>query len=457
MSQFKPYPAYKDSGVEWLGEVPEHWTVTLLKRGYEVTLGKMLQPESKRDEDELLPYLRAANIQPSGIDITDVKKMWFSASEKNSLSLVKGDLLVSEGGDVGRSAIWELDRQYYFQNSINRIRSIDGNDTLFLYFWMVDIKSKGYIDVLCNKSTIAHFTAEKVAAVPLLIPLKSEQSKIANFLDHETARIDALIEEQKHLIELLKEKRQAVISHTVTKGLDPTVPMKDSGVEWLGQVPAHWVVKKLGFLGEAIIGLTYSPDDVVSQGVLVLRSSNVQEGKLCFDDNVFVSKVISEKLMVKQGDILICSRNGSRALIGKNALIDKSADGMTFGAFMTVFRSPINNFLHQVFNSSIFSAQSGSFMTSTVNQLTTGNLNSFLIPVPPRSEQLIITKKLLSFRADFEDLISEALASVKLLQERRSALISAAVTGKIDVRDWQPPTDNSAPSAAAQKTCLEAV
>src|SRR5690606_25580346 len=103
MSGFKPYPAYKDSGVEGLGEVPEHWAVTLLKRGFEVVLGKMLQPEAKRDSDELLPYLRAANIQPSGIDIADVKKMWFGIEEKKSLLLLRGDLLISEGGDVGRS------------------------------------------------------------------------------------------------------------------------------------------------------------------------------------------------------------------------------------------------------------------------------------------------------------------------------------------------------------------
>ena len=435
MSQFKPYPAYKDSGIEWADQLPADWISVKLKRVARLQSGEFITSESI-DVDGDYPVYGGNGLR----GYTDTN------THEGEYALIGRQGALCGNINYSKGSFWASEHAVVVYPEVGIITR-----------WLGELLRSMNLGQYSVSAAQPGLSVERIADLFIPVPTQLEQTQIARFLDYETARIDALIEEQKHLIELLKEKRQAVISHTVTKGLDPTVPMKDSGVEWLGQVPAHWVVKKLGFLGEAIIGLTYSPDDVVSQGVLVLRSSNVQEGKLCFDDNVFVSKVISEKLMVKQGDILICSRNGSRALIGKNALIDKSADGMTFGAFMTVFRSPINNFLHQVFNSSIFSAQSGSFMTSTVNQLTTGNLNSFLIPVPPRSEQLIITKKLLSFRADFEDLISEALASVKLLQERRSALISAAVTGKIDVRDWQPPTDNSAPSAAAQKTCLEAV
>jgi len=127
---------------------------------------------------------------------------------------------------------------------------------------------------------------------------------------------------------------------------------KDSGLEWLGEIPSHWKVKKLKYLGEAIIGLTYSPDDVVdeSEGTLVLRSSNIQNKKLAFEDNVYVRKEIPEKLRTQKNDILICARNGSRALIGKNALIDESAEGVSFGAFMSIFRSEYNSYLSTVFN-----------------------------------------------------------------------------------------------------------
>jgi type I restriction enzyme, S subunit len=207
---------------------------------------------------------------------------------------------------------------------------------------------------------------------------------------------------------------------------------KDSGVEWLGEVPGHWVVKKLGFIGEAIIGLTYSPDDVVDEGLLVLRSSNVQEGKISLHDNVFVNKLVNQKLIVREGDILICSRNGSRDLIGKNALIDKDSEGMTFGAFMTIYRSQMNKFLFCVFNSYIFSAQAGSFMTSTVNQLTTGNLNSFLVPVPPSDEQAKIAHFLDRETTRIDALIAEQQRLIELLKEKRQAVISHAVTKGID-------------------------
>jgi type I restriction enzyme S subunit len=205
---------------------------------------------------------------------------------------------------------------------------------------------------------------------------------------------------------------------------------KDSGVEWLGEVPAHWEVKRLKFLGEAIIGLTYDPSDIVDEndGTLVLRSSNVQNGQIVFDDNVFVKKIIPAKLITKIGDILICSRNGSRALIGKNAVIRNEAEGVTFGAFMTIFRSEYNVYLSYVFNSSLFEFQSGSFLTSTVNQLTTGNLYNFEVPLPSSAEQKQIDAFLDRETAKIDALIAEQQRLIELLKEKRQAVISHAVT-----------------------------
>ena len=181
----------------------------------------MLQPESNSPDDELLPYLRAANIQWSGVETTDIKQMWLSKRDRAQLRLERDDLLVSEGGDVGRSCLWaaKID-ECYFQNSVNRVRVRDGNSNHYLYYWMSVIKDKGYIDVLCNKSTIAHFTAEKVAAVPVPFPPPEEQFAIAIFLDRETARLDALTAEAQRGIELLKERRSALISAAVTGKID---------------------------------------------------------------------------------------------------------------------------------------------------------------------------------------------------------------------------------------------
>ncbi len=205
---------------------------------------------------------------------------------------------------------------------------------------------------------------------------------------------------------------------------------KDSGVEWLGAVPVHWEVKRLKYLGEALIGLTYDPTEIVEEGngTLVLRSSNVQRRKIVFDDNVYVSKSIPERLVTQLGDILICSRNGSRALIGKNAVIDEQAAGLTFGAFMTIFRSKHSAYLTQVLNSQLFEYQSGAFLTSTINQLTVGVLNNFEIPMPPSSERSQIATFLDREIAKIDALVAEQRRLMALLKEKRRAIISHAVT-----------------------------
>ncbi|MEL0638615.1 restriction endonuclease subunit S [Marinomonas sp. TI.3.20] len=205
---------------------------------------------------------------------------------------------------------------------------------------------------------------------------------------------------------------------------------KKTHLGWLNQIPSHWEVKRLKYLGDALIGLTYSPDEVVGEehGTLVLRSSNVQNRQLSFNDNVYVNKKIPEKLVTQKGDILICARNGSRALIGKNAQIDEVAAGMSFGAFMSIFRSPYNDYLSKVFNSPLFEYQSGSFLTATINQLTTGNLNSFEIPLPTETEREKIANFLDHETAKIDTLIEKQQQLIALLKEKRQAVISHAVT-----------------------------
>jgi type I restriction enzyme, S subunit len=206
---------------------------------------------------------------------------------------------------------------------------------------------------------------------------------------------------------------------------------KDSGVEWLGEAPEHWEVKRLKYLGEAITGLTYSPADIVDDdtiGRLVLRSSNVQSGVVTYDDNVYVSAAIPKQLVTQVGDILICSRNGSRALIGKNATIDEKSAGLTFGAFMTVFRSTHSAYLSCILNSPLFEFQAGAFMTSTINQLTIGVLNNFEVPFPPETERTKIAAFLDRETAKIDALVAEQRRLMELLKEKRQAVISHAVT-----------------------------
>ncbi|TAJ83444.1 MAG: restriction endonuclease subunit S [Gallionellaceae bacterium] len=280
--------------------------------------------------------------------------------------------------------------------------------------------------------------------VPL--PPLEEQQTIADFLDAQTAKIDTLLAKKRQFIDKLKEKRSALIARTVTRGLPPAaaqaaglgphLAMKVSGVEWLGHIPAHWEIKRLRYIGEAIIGLTYAPEDVSDEedGTLVLRSSNVQAGKITLDDTVYVKKAIPKHLRTRVGDILICSRNGSRALIGKNAMIDERSAGLTFGAFMTIFRSKFSTYLYWVFNSNLFEFQSGAFLTSTINQLTVNNLYSFAIAFPPSNEQQAIAAYLDCETARIAQLAAKVEAAIARLTEYRQALITAAVMGKIAVR-----------------------
>ena len=436
---FKPYPAYRPSGVEWLDETPAHWEVTAVKHHYSVQLGKMLQNNPNNADDVEVPYLKALHVQWFDVQTKNPPPMWANQREINLFGIRKGDLLVCEGGEGGRSGVVEADVDgYIIQNALHRVRPSKDSRNDFLQYVLGAIMAVGWFDALNEKATIAHFTGEKFGALRIPLPPLFEQCAIAAFLDRETERIDTLVSKKERLIGLLQEKRTALITRTVTLGLDPNAAMKDSGVEWLGEIPAHWEVKRLKEIGMALIGLTYSTGDVVvgqNDGSLVLRASNISEGKIVLEDNVYVGCAVPEKLITRVGDILICSRSGSRGLIGKNAIIDSDSSGVTFGTFMTIYRSPHNDYLHYVFNSALFEFQSGMFITSTINQLTLGMLNGFRVPLPPDTEQRAIAAFLDQETAKLDSLIAKVREAVDRLKELRTALISAAVTGRIDVRE----------------------
>lgn len=434
------YPKYRESGIDWLGEVPEHWGVASLKRGFEVRLGKMLQTDKSSADDTLLPYLRAANIHWKGVELDDVKSMWFSLRDREQLLLNAGDLLVSEGGDVGRSAIWcDTGFDCYIQNSVNRIRARYGNSTKFLYYWMSTIKDKGYVDVLCNKSTIAHFTAEKVAEVPVPFPAHSEQKSIAAFLDRETAIIDALISEQEKLITLLAEKRQATISHAVTKGLNPDAPMKNSGVEWLGEIPENWEVAHLKRFCDLITdGAHISPE--TENGIFhFVSTKDVNGDKINFDGALLTSELNYDYLVKngckpRFGDVLF-SKDGT---IGRTVVVSEEKEFVVASSLIIIRpneRMLDSCYLNYLCKSSVVSQQVDGFVKGAgLPRLSIQNILKVLGVFPPLQEQRNIAAFLETEVTRFSELSYEAGVGIILLKERRSALISAAVTGKIDVR-----------------------
>lgn len=439
------YSEYKPSGVAWLGEVPGHWEILpikyLLRDGYDGLkigpFGSQLTSDMHAEGGEFKVYGQENVISRDferGTRFIDKEKF----EELSVYEIRAGDILVTMMGTSGRCDVVPHDIQSGIMDShLLRLRVEPKIQSEFLRTLIDEAHYLACQIQVMGKGSIMHgLNSTIVKCLLVAVPSSQEQSHIMSFLDRETGKIDALIAEQRRLVELLAEKRQAVISHAVTKGLNPHVPMKDSGIEWLGEVPAHWEVKRLKYVGKAFGGLIYDPSEIVEEGygMLVLRSSNVQNGRIVFDDNVYVTTAIPEKIITQNGDILVCSRNGSRALIGKNAMIDSQSSGVTFGAFMMIFRSEYSGYIFHVFNSQLFKFQSGAFLTATINQLTVGNLYSMEVPLPHVDEQHTITAYLNRENAQFDTLIAEAYRAIALLQERRSALISAAVMGKIDVR-----------------------
>lgn len=326
----------------------------------------------------------------------------------------------------------------YFQNSVNRIRPFGGNSTEYLYYWMSALKDKGFIDVICNKSTIAHFTAEKVQAVPVLFPSPEEQSAIATFLDRETANIDALVAEQEKLIELLKEKRQAVISHAVTKGLDPNVPMKDSGVEWLGEVPEHWDRIQLGKLCRQVSDGPHFSPAYVDDGIMFISARNIKVDGWSLDDAKFISEEdyqeFSKRVIPEKGDLLYTK--GGTTGIARVVDIDEKFQVWVHVAVLKIFQEIVSAyFLAYALNSAGCFEQSQLFTRgATNNDLGLTRMIKIWLALPPLQEQCSIVSFLDAETGRLDKLITESQRAIDLLKERRSALISAAVTGKIDVR-----------------------
>jgi type I restriction enzyme S subunit len=283
-------------------------------------------------------------------------------------------------------------------------------------------------------------------ALPL--PNKTEQTQIARFLDHETAKIDALIREQEHLIALLQEKRQAVISHAVTKGLDPNVPMKDSGVEWLGEVPEHWLVAGFKKHLEPIVDYRGKTPTKTESGVFLVTARNIKNGVIDYSlSQEFISESDYEEVMrrgaPKIGDVLFTTE----APLGEVAQIDDET--IALAQRIIKFRGLPdfidNAYLKLFLQSSPFQQGLMTFATgSTALGIKSDRLGYLRQLIPPISEQQKIVISVSQETKRYEQLMTAAKEGIEFMRERRSALISAAVTGKIDVREWQPPADDSA-------------
>lgn len=212
-----PNAEMKDSGVEWIGEIPKGWKVSAVKRHYSITLGKMLESVPQSNDATLENYMCASNVKWGGIDTTTNRQMWFSPIEKEEYLLKEGDLLVMEGGSAGTSAIYRGEyAPCYMQNSVNRCRSKDGSLTHFLYYWMFLVYHSGHVESACNRATIMHLTKEKLGRLPFVYAPEEEQASIVSYLDRKCSLIDGIILEKEDLIRELENYKRSLIFEAVT-------------------------------------------------------------------------------------------------------------------------------------------------------------------------------------------------------------------------------------------------
>ena len=293
-----------------------------------------------------------------------------------------------------------------------------------------------YLKTLGQGSTFLEVGTSQVASLKIPWTNPATQFRIADYLDHETAELDQFVNLHSRFRKLLRERRSNTVKARVTRGLSVDAELRLSRDPSIGDYPATWRETRLKFIGKSIIGVTYSPEGLVDEshdGVNVLRSGNIQNGHLVSADMVRISQPVPTNLRIREGDILLCARNGSADLVGKNALASKDFFGDTWGAFMVVFRSPHFRFLSWFFNTDTFKSRIGGFSTTTINQLTSKDLGNSLIALPPEAEQAQISNLLDQETAVIDDLITDSALATALARERRAALITAAVTGQIDV------------------------
>jgi len=437
------YPEYKDSGVDWLGDVPGHWHCTKIKYTTYVK-GRVGWHGLNSDEFE-----EEGVHLVTGTDFDNGFVAWdrcYRIPEKRYLEdpyiqLKENDLLITKDGTIGKLArVKNLPEHASLNSGIFLVRAINKaylED--FLYWILQSSLFSHFMDLHKVGSTIQHLYQEVFNKFAFPIPSQSEQQIICAFLDRETGKIDALIAEQQRLVELLAEKRQAVISHAVTKGLNPNVPMKDSGIEWLGEVPEHWKVGPLKRYW-SVTDCKHVTAEFVEDGIPLASIREVQSHWVTLEDAKCTTEYFYELLIEGgrrplPGD-LIFSRN---ATVGEVAQVSADHPRFAMGQDVVLLRKLSSeyssDYLQHVIRSPIIILQLANMMIgSTFKRINVEEIRSFVVPSPPFTEQAEIAAFLEREVERFDSLTAEANRASALLQERRSALISAAVTGKIDVR-----------------------
>jgi type I restriction enzyme S subunit len=429
---FATYEAYRYSGSETLGHVPAHWKVTPVKYIANIVNGYPF--DSKLfDTAAGFPLVRIRDINES------VSQMFYRGEFVEAAAITASDLLVGMDGDfnVGR---WKGESRALLNQRVCCVRGISELITQYLeYALVLPLKT---INDLTYSTTVKHLSSGQIEKLLVTMPSDDlEISAIVLALNKETAKIDALISEQEKLLTLLAEKRQATVSHVVTKGLNPNSPMKDSGVEWLGDVPGHWLVKPLKFLVREAIsgpyGASLTKSMYSSSGYRVYGQQQVIPDDFSIGDYYISAEKFSEmnRYQVSAKDILI----SVMGTIGRAALVPENVEPGIINPRLVLYRAReeiihsryLQEFINNPTSQAYFSLAA---QGTTMQGLNMTSIGALYVPTPPPDEQLRILEFIDVETKKVRGLAAEVMRGIDLLKERRSALISAAVTGKIDVR-----------------------
>jgi type I restriction enzyme, S subunit len=442
--KYAAYLEYRDSGVEWLGNVPESWELAPLKYIARFSGGGTPSKDNLEYWNGNIPWVSPKDMKSSRIN-SSIDKITERAVQDSATNVLdEGALLL-----VVRSGIL----QHSIPVAINNVSVTLNQDMKALRFnRRLDVRYALYVVSGNQKSlllewskqgaTVESIEQEYLSNTIFPIPSIEEQQQIANFLDHETAKIDTLIEKQQQLIELLKEKRQAVISLAVTKGINANAPMRDSSVEWLGEVPEHWLVSNLNYVLEAIGDVDHYMPKSVDSGIPYLMTGDLKESasnidfdtckQVSYDDFLNLSK----KIRTSKGDVIMARY----ATIGTVSYVDVDAEFLVSYSCVTIkpdLSKVVGLYLYYYFKSDAFlQGIKNQVNTNTQGNVGVGDLKKLKVALPPAAEQEKTIEYLQSKMSKLDRIANRAKEAIKLMKERRTALISAAVTGKIDVRSW---------------------
>lgn len=447
--RYKAYPEYKPSDVQWLGDIPSDWRVIPLK--HLATLNPKKSGINKQKMSDHCSFVPMDKLKLNSLKLDETKL----------ISDVYDGYTYFENEDVLMAKVtpcFENKNMAVAKNLLNgigfgssEIYVLRTNSKLNNQFLFYRLQEDGFMEIataaMSGAGGLKRVPAEIINTFLAAFPSYEEQQKIANFLDHETAKIDTLITKQEKLIELLKEKRQAVISHAVTKGINPDAPMKDSGVEWLGEVPEHWEISSLKYFASIQGGYAFNSNEFVDTGVQILRIGNVYQNRLALERQpTFVSDTLYNQLpefRVIKGDILM-SLTGTLGKRDYGFAVKVDREGRYLLNQRVAKLAPVSqkitrSFLLNVLWSESYLTQLYALPSGTKQaNLSNSDVLRIIVAVPPsKSEQQEIAIYVEEKLAKIDNLTELATEAIELMKERKTALISAAVTGKIDVRDWQ--------------------